>query len=602
MKLILLIALPASTLAQTLYDLAPDQIGNESLPLTYTVGLNLGYDSNPQVSRKFYFFGDSLTDTGNLGRLIGGLGAGYPGFTLSNGPTWPSYLDPSVVGFSEIDENPALASPARSVDFAIALSTTHTIAASQTGPPFLDFRSNLTITPNDLAFIWGGANDFLPLTRQIPAASPDQVATTIETGTTNLVTAVSNLENQGLRNFAVISMIDLSLAPGVSGFDGGSLAKQFNTTLQQKLTQLPTSPRLLWIDANAFINDAASHPSAYGLTNVTESIAFDAADGIPSTLSLEEQEGYLFYDHIHPSTTVHQQFAAFVASHLRLKNDATDAFLVTDALLGLDDRSGFETRALKASQFDFNISTSSSENHLGQHRRSTQNYRADLDYALTDHLIIGVEALYTDGESGPSNFESVGIGLDALLHGSSGPFLWEAGLGLGFLNGELDRDYQTGTLTASSEHEASLFTLHAALRRESFTLGGLPAYWELGLKHRFAHRSGSRESGAASLDLAYQSETLSTTLANLELGLHLSSKFLLEFSLNPVLAHHGGEISASQTNGFHPFSTSDQSGYDTDTARTTLIYSPSEYSNLSAGLLIGTDDTWSAHLGYGIRF
>jgi len=603
MKLCLLIAIPATSLGQNLYDLAPDEAAKDTLPLTQTVSANIGRDSSPaRPLRKFYFFGDSLTDTGNLGRLLGGLGTGYPGFTLSNGPTWPSYLDPTVVGFSELQANPDLASPSRSVDFAVALSTTATIASAQTGPPFVDFRSNLTITPNDLAFLWGGANDFLPLARQVPAASPGQIANTIETATTNLTSAVTNLENQGLQNFAVISGFDLGVAPGVSGFDGSSVASQFNSTLQQKLARLPTSPNLLWIDAHSFLNDAVTNPSAYGLNNITDSLAFNASDGIPSTIPLNEQAGYLFYDDIHPSTGVHEQFAAFVASHLRLAQDATDAFLVTDALLALDDRSGFETLGLQPAQFHFNIATSTSENHRGHRRRSTQSVRADLDFALSENVILGTEAIYSDGESGPSSFESVGIAFDALLHGSRGPLLWETGLGLGFLNGELNRDYPTGTFAASSEHEASLFTLHATLRNESLKFGSLDAYWEFGLKQRFAHRAETSESGAASLDLAYQSETLSTTIAHLKLGLYLSSKLLLELSLNPVLAHHGGEISASQTSGFHPFTTSDQSGYDTHTARASLIYSPTSRSSINTGLLIGTDDTWSAHLGYRIRF
>jgi hypothetical protein len=301
----------------------------------------------------------------------------------------------------------------------------------------------------------------------------------------------------------VISFIELSLAPGVSGFDGTLVANQFNPSLQQELGQLPTKPNLLWIDANSFLNDAVTHPSAHGLTNVSDSIAFEAGDGIPSTIPSEEQSGYFFYDDIHPSTSVHQQFATFVANHLRLEKDATDAFLVTDSALTLDDRSGFESHGLAPTESDFDFTSSTFESHH---------------------------------------------------------------------------------------------------RSKSLTLGGFEAYWELGLKQRFTHRSGTSESGAASLDLAYDSETLATTNANLELGLHLTNKLLVELSLNPVFAHHGGQISARQTSGFNAFTTADQSAYDVHTARATLIYAPTSRSNFSAGFLVGTDDTWSANLGYGIHF
>lgn len=601
MKLLLLIALPATSLGQTLSLLEPDDQGSPSPPRSLTLG-DSPDDRLSNSTRKFYFFGDSLTDTGNLGRLIGGLGPGYPGFTLSNGPTWPSYLDSSVVGFSEIEANPGLIPPFRSVDFAVALSTTSTIEFAQTGQPFVDFLPNLKINSDDLAFIWGGSNDFLPLARQAPPASPAEISNTIETGTNNLTSAVTNLENQGLQNFAIISLIDLSLAPGISGFDGSSVANQFNTSLKQKLARLPTSSKLLWIDANSFLNDTVNHPSAYGLTNVTQSIAFSAGEGISSTIPPEDQAGYLFYDDIHPSTAVHEQFAAFVASHLRLESDATHSYLVTDALLELDDHSGFDSRALDRGQLDFHFSTNTLENQPGADRRNTQAYRADLDYGLSHRLTIGAEAIYSDGESGRSTFKSAGFGIDALLRGTHGQLIWETGLGLGHLSGNLERDYQTGTFSAGSEHEASLFTLHAAVRNESLSIGDLSAYWELGFKQRLAHRSGTTESGAASLDLAYDSQTLTTTVANFELGLHLSSKLLLELSLNPILARHGGEISATQANGLQSFETSDQSGYDVHTARASLIFAPTVSSNIRATFLIGIDEIWSANLGYGIRF
>jgi len=39
--------LAGSLCAQSLYDLAPDDTEKDSLPLTWTVGANIGFDDNP---------------------------------------------------------------------------------------------------------------------------------------------------------------------------------------------------------------------------------------------------------------------------------------------------------------------------------------------------------------------------------------------------------------------------------------------------------------------------------------------------------------------------------------------------------------------------
>lgn len=555
----------------------------------------------PQLAtaQSFYFFGDSLTDTGNIGRLVGGIGPGYPGFSVSNGPTWPAYLDAGVLGFSEV-QDPAIPIESRSLDFSTALSTTSAIANFQTGPPFVDFLPRLQVTSRDLAFLWGGANDFLPIARET-APDPAEIESTIHSGVTNLTTAVSNLQTAGIENFAIISLLNLGLAPGIGGFEtqGARLADTFNARLKKSLNGIPNS---LWIDANAFLNDAVANPAAYALGNVTNSAAPDAEEGIPSPLTSVEQDSYLFYDDIHPTTAVHRQFAGFVAEHLRLGWALDDAFLITDALLGLDDRSGFETSRLEAGKFDFKFSTSYFENRSAPRKRSTESLRADLDFAISERYLLGLEFLYAEGDSGRSDLEASGVGIDALLHGTRGVLRWEAGLGLGFLSGDLARDYPVGTFAATGEHEAGLVSAHVALRDDHWSFAGLEGFWQIGLKQRFVRRSTARETGAASLDLAYESKTLATTIASFGLGFDLSNRFALEMSLDPILFHSGGEISARQASGLASFTTPDQSGYESHTARANLIYAPTPDSSASAGFVVGSDDTWGANLAYRLHF
>ena len=98
------------------------------------------------------------------------------------------------------------------------------------------------------------------------------------------------------------------------------------------------------------------------------------------------------------------------------------------------------------------------------------------------------------------------------------------------------------------------------------------------------------------------SDTLSTTIANLEVGIELTPTVQVELALNPVLAHSGGDFEVRQNNGFGAFSIHDGSGYDVHTARATLKADLSKNTILSLNLLGGSDDTWSAGLGISLNF
>lgn len=602
-KIFPLLLLPSLN-AQSLYDLAPNDIANDSLPLTWTAGTNIGIDDKPQspLPSRSFFFGDSLSDTGNISDLIGGLGPGYPGTSFTNGTTWVSYLEPSILRLQETF-TPTLGSSRRfgNTDLSAGGATTQTILDQQVNVVFGQFFNT---TPRDRAFLWGGGNDFLDVLSADTPPSEADIANTITTGVANLTESVETLSNKGFQDITVISLLNIGLSPRADGFqaDGAGITGLFNARLKQSLQDSSQQANLLWIDSNAFLNDAFNTPSSYGLSNVTDAAAPQAREGIPSTLTPEEQDSYLFYDEIHPTTGVHEQFARFVSHHLALENDVPDLFLVTDAALALDDRFGFENQGLTTGQTDFQVSTFHNENKSGPQRRQTTGIRADLDLAVTNNLIIGGEFFYSEGDSSRSDFEAKGFGLDASYRKTHGKLDWELGLGAGAIWGDLTRDYNVGTFSAESQQDAQVLTAHTALRNSNWSICGRAASWEIGLKQRFIRQNGATESGAASLDLSYSGESLHTTLANLELGLRLNSKLNLELALNPVLFHDGGNIEARQSTGLASFSTSDYSGYDVHTARASLIFTPTESSTLSADLVAGSEKTWSTNLTYRLRF
>ncbi|MEN8716895.1 MAG: hypothetical protein ABF384_18450, partial [Verrucomicrobiales bacterium] len=85
-SLFLFLLLPQLSIAQTLFDLAPPGSASEAIPQAIT--LPVGNDLDSSGSPRNYFFGDSLSDTGNIASILGTLGPGYPHGSFTNGPTW----------------------------------------------------------------------------------------------------------------------------------------------------------------------------------------------------------------------------------------------------------------------------------------------------------------------------------------------------------------------------------------------------------------------------------------------------------------------------------------------------------------------------------
>jgi outer membrane lipase/esterase len=568
-------------------------------------GLNL---TQPKYD-DFFFFGDSLTDTGNIASLSPiSLGPGYPGTSVTNGITWAKYLDPNVITGTALGA--AMIPTDGSVDFSFAGATTGGTSTlpsviTQTGL-FAAAQTLVELDSNDLAFVWGGGNDFLAADLTLP---PDQLQTSLVgiagTGSANIITAVENLANSGIKNVAVMKLLNIGLAPRLNSIPGipqsfGGVAAIFNTQLESGLLPIAQNINVMMIDIDAFLSDAIANKAAYGLTNVEDAAAPNADSGVPSPLTEAELAAYLFYDDIHPTTAAHRQLAQFVAAHFSLEPGAQDVNLVTDAALALDDRFGFETADLASGEVRFNVAASNSENKSGFQRRQTQGLRADLDFGVSDHMAVGAEIIYATGETGNSELDSLAIGLDGTLSGKINDLHWELGGGGGVVTGDLDRTYDIGSMVASGEHLAAVLSVHGAIQKKDLTIFGKSAYWELGLKERIVYRNDALETGAGSLSLNYDTDTLATTLANFELGIELTEKLLLEVALNPVLFSSGGEINATQANGLGGFSTLDTTGYDVHTARAGLRAILNDSTVLSADVVAGDDSTWGASIGLSI--
>lgn len=227
-------------------------------------------------------YGDSLSDNGNLYALDGGTNPLSPPYYMgrfSNGPVTVEQLTTDL-GLSQANLH----------DFAIGGATTGS------GPSGIGMLNQVagTLTavtpllPSSLVLVWGGPNDFLDFGFSTATA---------DAAVANLINIVDALQGAGANHILVPGMPDLGLTPEIRALGPGYVAaatflsQYFNTKL---LSELPTGVK--YYDTFGFMNNVVAHPDAYGFTDVTDQCL------VGSTPCSNETQ-YLFWDHIHPTTT-----------------------------------------------------------------------------------------------------------------------------------------------------------------------------------------------------------------------------------------------------------------------------------------------------------
>lgn len=268
-----------------------------------------------------YFFGDSLSDPGNLYTVAQAPPPPYAQ-RLSNGPVWAEYLAghlglKPVLSTQLSAQNP----PLQGANFAFAGSTTGTDntvlpllpALQQQIAQFLSLQ--LPTNPDALFVLWAGANDYLPTNSLSfePSGTP-------ELPVTNITAAVSALEAAGAQNFLVLNLPDLGTLPGTLSSNHAQrlndLSQAHNNFLFGQMGGLEKLPgfdaNIISLDINTLFKQAISQPSQFGFTNVTEP-CLNQQTFIPCS----NPDEYLFWDNIHPTTAAHQVIGKFAFTTLQ---------------------------------------------------------------------------------------------------------------------------------------------------------------------------------------------------------------------------------------------------------------------------------------------
>jgi outer membrane lipase/esterase len=299
-------------------------------------------------------FGDSLSDTGNIAKIVpasvlatippGTSGVPVPpyyNFRFSNGPIYADTLgahlgitsptlDFAVGGAYSGKLNETIgAVPVSGVNLSPLLNGLNAVTpltpvpldTSVQGQIVNYLTSGAGVSSKGLYVVWGGANDYFAMASAIgaqPGLSTTQiqgiVAQQVTPTVTNLTTDVAALAKAGAKSFVVPTLPNLGGTPSLNSSAStaqlGSLVTfSHNTALANAMGALGQQMHVnvYLIDTAGLFSDIQANPSKYGVTNVTQACL--TAAGVCANPSSS-----LFWDSVHPTTGIQQVFSQAVTA------------------------------------------------------------------------------------------------------------------------------------------------------------------------------------------------------------------------------------------------------------------------------------------------
>lgn len=287
-------------------------------PLALAVAA-LAAPASAQTFSNAYFFGDSLSDTGNIFALTGGAtpAAPYFGGRFSDGPVWVETLAAGI-GLGSA----ATASLRGGNNYAFGGART----SGGSIPSLLAQVGSFTnpagsLDPNALYVVVAGGNDMRDARTAFPtmdAAGAAGRAAAAATAATNIGTALQLLAADGARNVLIANLPDLGTTPEavVLGLVAPSsdASVQFNNAVSglvgfgQGLGLNMSFFDLAGVAATVRADALGNGGAVFGITNVfTPCGSFTGSVGIPCAVS-----GYS--DALHPSGRLHEIFGQAAVS------------------------------------------------------------------------------------------------------------------------------------------------------------------------------------------------------------------------------------------------------------------------------------------------
>ena len=277
-------------------------------------------------------FGDSLSDSGNIGGSLG-LPPGSS-FTTNPDPVWSEIVAEtygasgtnSRAGGSNYAVGGACVNPNTPGTCNRPLTVTPPTLPT---PPVTDqvaqyfMKTNGQADPNALYAVWGGSNDILD--------SSTADAANVQSHTVNAAVEkgrqIRRLQKEGARHILVFNLPALgrtpdalALPPSLQGALS-ALGAAYNQTLYAALSEREEG--IIPINVFGFMNEVIATPGTYGFTNVTGTacggqslLCGPQGSGSPVTYQAGANRSYVFADGKHPTGAAHEMLASLVTSTL----------------------------------------------------------------------------------------------------------------------------------------------------------------------------------------------------------------------------------------------------------------------------------------------
>jgi outer membrane lipase/esterase len=274
------------------------------------------------AQQRYVAFGDSLSDNGNLFAATGSPPPPYFSGRFSNGPTWVELLAGApMAGFFPL----APVDNTTSTNFAFGGARTDALVALPpgTGTQIGAYLARGgTFGAGTTATLWAGANDILqqlPIAAGDPATAQAVMQATATTAATNVGAQAGQLAAAGAQTIIVLNLPNFGTLPqfaggpaaGLAGFSSFIFNNALATSLGAAAAGAPGA-NLVSVDVAGVFTALQASPGSFGFTNATSSCIATLACVTDPTA----QNGYAFWDGVHPTAAGHRLVAAVVGQHL----------------------------------------------------------------------------------------------------------------------------------------------------------------------------------------------------------------------------------------------------------------------------------------------
>lgn len=315
---------------------------------------------------QIYFFGDSLSDSGfnDLWPTVAAppfvptLPAGKaPTFTTFGGYTWSQYVARDLKGVvlpvfpgpnpaDAITNNTCCVVPGFSsgtlngFNYASAGSTTNSTGVGEPWAPslvtqvqtFLHQRGN-NIQPNDVFFIWEGANDLLAVLSQFGTSTTQfQLLDAANTAAMNIAQQVSLLSSRGAKRFVIVSLPNIGRSPLIESFGLPDLVTGMKTVsftfdgmLNQQLGFIASRYKIniLYINAYHLLDNVINIANAGGTYTIRgQSFTFTnttnpaCGASVPAVYCTAASNAHVFADSLHPTDMAHRLLSLVIETQM----------------------------------------------------------------------------------------------------------------------------------------------------------------------------------------------------------------------------------------------------------------------------------------------